>query len=182
MAGSKLFPAMAVLSVALGIGANTAIYSFMDAVMIRAVAVKHPAQLVILNWRAKAGAPFVHSHWGSIYDEPGGGVTYRNFPYPVYELLRDNGNVLSTLFGHMRAGRLNLVIDGQSELADGQYVTGDYFAGLVVCPAAARAIGRDDERVGAPPVVGITHAVWRAQFGANPRAVGKAIQINGTSF
>src|SRR5260370_39167095 len=62
MAASKLFTAMAVLSLALGIGANTAIYSFMDAVMIRALPVKHPAQLVILNWRAKADAPIGHSH------------------------------------------------------------------------------------------------------------------------
>src|SRR5260370_11020009 len=94
MAGSKLFTAMAVLSLALGIGANTAIYSFMDAVMIRALAVKHPQPLVILNWRAKTGAPFVHNHLGSVYHEPRGGVTYRKFSYPVYELLRANGNRL----------------------------------------------------------------------------------------
>jgi Acidobacterial duplicated orphan permease len=182
MAASKLFTAMAVLSLALGIGANTAIYSFMDAVMIRALPVKHPEQLVILNWRAKADALFVHSHWGSNYDEAGGLVTYRSFPYPVYELLHDNGKVLSILFGHARAGRLNLIVDGQAELADGEYVTGDFFPGLGVSTAAGRAIGREDDRIGAPPVVVITHDYWRSRFGANPAAVGTSIQINGTLF
>src|SRR4051794_17729640 len=71
MAGNKLFTAMAVLSLALGIGANTAIYSFMDAIMLRTMPVRHPEELVILNWRAKADPPVVSSHTGSSYDEPG---------------------------------------------------------------------------------------------------------------
>jgi macrolide transport system ATP-binding/permease protein len=182
MAASKLFTAMAVLSLALGIGANTAIYSFMDAIMIRALPLKHPEQLVILNWRAKTDPPVVHSHWGSTYDESGGGITSPNLPYPAYELLRDHNNVLSTLFGHAGAGRLNLVIDGQAELADGQFVTGDFFSGLGVPPASGRLISRDDDRIGAPPAAVITFAYWRSRFGANPAVLGKAIQINGTSF
>jgi hypothetical protein len=72
MGSSKLFTGMAVLSLALGIGANTAIYSFMDGVMLRALPVQHPEQLVILNWRAKADAPVVHSHWGAFSAMPGG--------------------------------------------------------------------------------------------------------------
>ena len=80
MAGSKLFTGMAILSLALGIGANTAIYSFMDGVMLRALPVRQSERLVILNWRAKSDAPVVHSHWGSNYDEPGGGETSPEFP------------------------------------------------------------------------------------------------------
>src|ERR1700733_14843937 len=83
MAGSKLFTGMAVLSLALGIGANTAIYSFMDSVMLRALPVQHSEQLVVLNWRAKSDAPVVHSHWGDNYNEPGGGPTSPNFRYPA---------------------------------------------------------------------------------------------------
>src|SRR5258706_1881885 len=152
MAGSKLFTGMAVLSLALGIGANTAIYSFMDAVMLRALPVKHPDQLVILNWRAKSDAPVVHSHWGSNYEQPGSGTTSPNFPYPAFELLRDRNDALSTLFGHAGGGRLNLVIDGNAELASGQYVTGGFFSGLGVPPAAGRLIDRYDDRIGAPAV------------------------------
>jgi len=182
MAGSKLFTSMAVLSLALGIGANTAIYSFMDSVMLRALPVKQPEQLVILNWRAKSDAPVVHSHWGSNYDEPGGGTTSPNFPYTAFELLRDHNDVLSTLFGHVNGGRLNLVIDGNAELADGQYVTGGFFSGLGVPPAAGRLIDRDDDKLGAPPIAVITNDYWHTKFGASPTVVGKQIQINGTSF
>src|SRR6266478_6066760 len=93
MSGSKLFTGMAVLSLALGIGANTAIYSFMDAIMLRAMPVRHPEELLIVNWRAKGDAPVVSNHSGSSYDEPGGGTTSPNFPYPSYELLRDHNQV-----------------------------------------------------------------------------------------
>jgi macrolide transport system ATP-binding/permease protein len=182
MAGNKLFTSMAVLSLALGIGANTAIYSFMDAIMLRALPVSHPGELVILNWRAKADPPIVQDLWGSDYDEPGGGTTSPNYPYQAFELLRDNNRVLSSLFGHAGAGRLNLVIDGQAELDSGQYVTGNYFSGLGVPPAAGRLIGRDDDRAGAAPIAVITYDYWRARFGANPAIVGKAIQINGAAF
>jgi predicted permease len=182
MAGSKLFTSMAVLSLALGIGANTAIYSFMDGVMLRALPVKHSEQLVILNWRAKTEAPVVHSHWGSNYDEPGGGTTSPNFPYPAFQLLRDHNDVLSSLFGHAGGGRLNLVIDGSAELASGQYVTGGFFSGLGVPPAAGRLIGPDDDRMGAPPIAVIANDYWHTRFGASPSVVGKHIQINGTSF
>ncbi len=182
MASSKLFTGMAVLSLALGIGANTAIYSFMDSVMLRALPVKQPERLVILNWRAKSDAPVVHSHWGSNYDEPGGGTTSPNFPYAAFELLRDHNDVLSTLFGHVNGGRLNLVIDGNAELADGQYVTGGFFSGLGVPPAAGRLIDRDDDKLGATPIAVITNDYWHTKFGASPTVVGKQIQINGTSF
>jgi macrolide transport system ATP-binding/permease protein len=182
MSGSKLFTAMAVLSLALGIGANTAIYSFMDGVMLRSLPVRHSEQLVILNWRAKSDAPVVHSHWGSNYDEPRGGTTSPNFPYPAFELLRDHNDVLSTLFGHAGGGRLNLVIDGSAELAGGQYVTGGFFSGLGVPPAAGRLIDQSDDRPGAAAVAVITYDYWHTRFGANPAVVGKQIQINGTPF
>ena len=74
---NPLFAAMAVLSLALGIGANTAIYSVMDAMMIRALPVRSPGELVILNWRAKQETRRCPSHNGSNYDEPGGGRTSR---------------------------------------------------------------------------------------------------------
>ncbi len=182
MAGSKLFTGMAVLSLALGIGANTAIYSFMDGVMLRALPVSHSEQLVILNWRAKSDAPVVHSHWGSNYDEPGGGQTSPNYPYQAFELLRDHNDVLSSLFGHVGGGRLNLVIDGSAELADGKYVTGGFFSGLGVPPAAGRLIDQNDDRFGAPAVAVITDDYWHTRFGASPSVVGKHIQINGISF
>jgi macrolide transport system ATP-binding/permease protein len=182
MAANKLFTAMAVLSLALGIGANTAIYSFMDAIMLRAIPVRHPGELVIFNWRAKGDPPVVSNHSGSEYTEPGGGTTSPNYPYPAYEFLRDNNQVFSSSFGFANAGRLNLVVDGQAELGEGEYVSGGYFGGLGIMPAAGRLISAEDDRPGAPPVVVIAYGYWQRRFARSADAVGKSILINGKPF
>jgi macrolide transport system ATP-binding/permease protein len=182
MTANKLFTAMAALSLALGIGANTAIYSFMDAIMLRALPVQHPEQLVILNWHAKGEAPVVRNHTGTSYDDPGGITTSPNYPYPAYEFLRNKNEVFSTLFGYANAGRLNLVVDGQAELGEGEYVSGGYFTGLGVRPAAGRLIGPEDDRTGAAPVTTITYGFWQRRFGGSDAAIGKSILINGKAF
>jgi macrolide transport system ATP-binding/permease protein len=182
MAGNKLFSAMAILSLALGIGANTAIYSFMDAIMLRAMPVRNPGELVILNWHAKGDRlPVKHEQHGSGYLERGG-LTEPVFPYRAYEFLRDNNNVLSSLFAYAPAGELNLLVDGQAELGIGEYVSGGYFNGLNVIPAIGRLITPDDDREGAGPVAVITYGFWKRRFAGNPGAVGKSISINGTPF
>jgi macrolide transport system ATP-binding/permease protein len=183
MAAHKLFSAMAVLSLALGIGANTAIYSFMDAIMLKAMPVRHPEELAIVNWHVeKESSPVIRSQTGSNYDDPGGLRTSPNYPYPAYEFLRDNNNVFSSLFAYANAGRLNLVIDGQAELGEGEYCSGGYFSGLGIIPAAGRLIDPDDDRHGAPPVVAITYGFWQRRFGGRSDAVGKSILLNGKPF
>ncbi|HEY3742210.1 MAG TPA: ABC transporter permease [Bryobacteraceae bacterium] len=182
MSANRLFTAMAALSLALGIGANTAIYSFMDAVMLRALPVQDPSSLVIFNWRAKGEAPIVQDHWGSSYSEPGGGITSPNYPYPAFQLLKTHTDVLESLFGHANGGRLDVVYNGVAELADGQLVTGDYFPGLRVPAALGRIIGPDDDRPGAPPVVMITYDYWRSRFASDPNVPGKSVNLNGKPF
>ena len=182
MRANKMFTAMAAVSLALGIGANTAIYSFMDAIMLRALPVRHPEQLVIVNWRVKGDSSVINSHSGSSYNEPGGGKTSPNYPYQAFEFLRDHNHALSTLFGHAGAGRLNLVVDGQAELGDGEYVSGGYFSGLGVKPSVGRLIGREDDKPGATPVVAITYSFWQGRLGGRADVVGKAILLNGKPF
>lgn len=179
MVANKLFTAMAILSLALGIGANTAIYSFMDAIMLRAMPVGHPAELTILNWRAKGDATVAHSRHGSSYREPGGGTTSPNYPYQAFEFLRDNNHVFSALFAYSGAGRLNIVTDGQAELGEGQYVSGGYFSGLQLIPAAGRLIGPQDDVPGASPVVVISYGFWQRRFAGQPNTIGKQLQIDG---
>src|SRR5436309_6997073 len=112
MAGQPLFTAMAALSLALGIGANTAIYSFMDAILLRALPVRNPESLVVLNWHSKDHPKVVHSLNGSTFKDPKTGYTSGNFPFPAYELLRANSPAFSSLFAFNGAGRLNLLIRG----------------------------------------------------------------------
>jgi macrolide transport system ATP-binding/permease protein len=182
MRANKLFTVIAAVSLALGIGANTAIYSFMDAIMLRALPVRHPEQLLIVNWRARGDSAVVNSHTGNSYEEPGGGVTSPNYPFQAYEFLRDHNHSFSTLFGYARAGRLNLMVDGQAELGDAQYVSGGYFRGLGVRPAAGRLIGPEDDKPGAVPVVTITYNFWQRRFAGSAGVVGKSILLNGKPF
>ena len=152
MAANKLFTAMAALFLALGIGANTAIYSFMDAILLRSLPVQHSEQLVILNWRSAGSPKVIHSLNGSMYRNGNSGSVSPDFPFPAYEMLREHNKVFSTLFAYAHAYEMNLVARNQAEVAKGLYVSGKFYTGLGVAPAAGRLISDNDDRAGAPPV------------------------------
>jgi predicted permease len=181
---NPLFTSMAVLSLALGIGANTAIYSVMDAIMVRALPVRNPGELAILNWRAKTtrDPAVVEDHTGSSYSEPGGSKTSPDFPWPVYELLRDHNDVFSVLFAHERAGQLNLAVRGQAELGPVEFVSGNFFSGLGVVPAAGRLIADSDNRGGGSQVAVLSYQYWRDRFAGDPAAIGQTVSINNIPF
>ena len=98
MAAQPLFTLMAVLALALGIGANTAIYSFMDAVLMRSLPVQSPESLVVLDWHSKAHPRVAHPFAGSAYQDTKTGYTSGTFPYPVFETLREKSPVFSSIF------------------------------------------------------------------------------------
>lgn len=181
---NPLFSTMAVLSLALGIGANAAIYSVMDAIMIRALPVRNPGELAILNWRAKfsRGSSVVQDHTGTGYDAPGGGITSPDFPWPAYELLRDRNSVFSTLFAHQRAGQLNIIVHGQAELGPVEFVSGNFFSGLGVIPALGRLVAESDNRGGASQVAVVSYDYWRTRFAGDPSAIGQTIHVNNIPF
>lgn len=180
---SPVFTLTAVASLALGIGANTAIYSFMDAIMIRALPIPHPEDLVVLNLRAAKGWPGVaHSQHGDDYKEANGASVFGTFPYAAWELLRDRNDSFSTLFAFASAGRLNLVAGKEALLGDGEYVSGDYFSGIGAPPAAGRLIGEDDDRAGGPAVAVISYPFWEQHFNGSPRAIGQTILIDRNIF
>src|SRR5580704_17548872 len=106
MAANRLFTFLAVSSLALGIGANTAIYSFMDAILMRSLPVPDPESLVVMNWHAKATGwrdSVMQSMSGSTYGDPKSGVTAGIFPFPAFELFRKYDSVFSTVFAHFRS-------------------------------------------------------------------------------
>src|ERR1051325_8638674 len=92
---NRLFAAMAMLSLALGIGANTAIYSFMDAILVRTLPIRDPGSLVVLKWHSKGRSAVVQSVNGSMYNDPGLGRVSPNLPYRAFEILRTDNPVLS---------------------------------------------------------------------------------------
>jgi macrolide transport system ATP-binding/permease protein len=179
---NKTFSAMAILSLALGIGANTAIFSVMDAILRRSLSVPEPHSLVILSWRTAQRYFNGSNRHNNSFADPNGGFIGGIFAYPAFELLRKNDSVFSTVFGYQGAGDLNLTFRGQAELATTEYVSGDYFRGLGIPPAAGRLIGPDDDRAGAPGTAVVSFALSQKRFGGPEHAPGQSIQINNLPF
>ena len=178
----------AIFSLALGIGANTAIYSFMDAILLRSLPIADPDSLVVVSWRSRPinfgrGDEFVmRSMDGSTY-RFSGGVESRIFPFPAYERLQEvSAPAFSSLFAHKQARRLNVMIRGQAELSDAEYVSGNFFSGLAVAPAAGRLIVMDDDRPGMATVVVVGYGYAERRFGGAESAVGQQITINNLPF
>ena len=182
---NRLFTGLAALSLALGIGANTAIYSFMDSILMRSLPVSDPASLIVVKWHSgpvNRDQFVMHSGDGRTYRDPTG-VIAAIFPFPAFERLHDaSAPVLSSLFAHKPAGRVNVIIKGEAELAQGEYVSGDFFRGLAVVPAAGRLIHGDDVRAGAAPVAVLSAGYSQRRFGDGANAIGQPILINSVPF
>jgi predicted permease len=186
MLRNPAFAILAALSLALGIGANTSIYSFMDALLMRSLPVADPDSLVVLNWHAIAKNNtddfVVHNVSGQIREDQRTGLTSGIFPYPAFERLRKSSDVLSVVFAYRPARKLNVMALGQAEVTSGEYVSGDYFRGLDVVPAEGRLIAGDDDLAGAPGTVVLSYGFAQRRFGDAGRAVGQAVLINNAPF
>jgi predicted permease len=181
MLNNRAFTALAVASLALGIGANTAIFSFMDAILLRSLPVKDPGSLVVLNWHesGKLEGSVVQRMAGSIDPDPRGGAISGIFPYVAFETLQGNESQFSSLFGYFREfSTFNVKVRGQAEIARADFVSGDYFRGLGVAPVAGRPLLDDDDRVGAPVAAVIGFAYSQKRFGDPLKAIGSEISIN----
>ena len=180
------FTAVVILSLALGIGANTTIFSLIDAVMLKMLPVQQPEQLVLLNW-ASQGRPgimpwFAHSLSGNFGQDPTGRFTCTSFSYPIFDDIRVRNRAFSGVLAFADADRMSVGVGGEAGLAQGQLVSGDFFSTLGVLAAVGRAITPGDDRVGASPVAAISYSYWVSRFGRDPKAVGKAITVNGVPF
>ncbi|HLH20127.1 MAG TPA: ABC transporter permease [Bryobacteraceae bacterium] len=189
MAANKAFSTLAVLSLALGIGANTTIYSFMESILLRSLPVADPESLVVLNWTSpppqnanKQFVHVVHGLQGLFWPGEKGALVTGIFPYGAFETLRRDNPVFSTLFGYCNGHNKTLTIRGQATSAGTEYVTGEYFRGLAVSPAAGRLIDADDDRPGAAPVAVISFAISQNRFGGPPNAIGQPILVDNVPF
>ena len=186
MMRTPAFALLASLSLALGIGANMAIYSLMDALLLRSLPVPDPGSLVVLKWhiteKMNTDGTVVHNASGYFDDDPKMGKTAPIFPFPVFEALRKSSGPLSVLFAHHPAGKLNVLIGQLAEITGGEYVSGDYFRGLGIVPAAGRLATGDDDRPAAPPVVVLSYGFAQRRFGDAARAPGQRVSINNQPF
>ncbi len=182
MAANPLFTATAALSLALGVGANTAIYSFMNAILMRELPVQRPEQLVVLGWHAPKRPEVVQGINGTAHRYLTAGIESPNFPYAVFEKFKTGNPVLSSLFGYQYVRSFNVIAADQAETVSGGFVSGEYFSGLRVPPASGRLISPDDDRAGAPSIAILTYPFWQRRYNGDPSAVGQSIRINGVPF
>ena len=160
------FTVIAVLTLALGIGANTAIFSLTDAVLLKTLPVKKPEQLVLLSRNDLQGSKLSS-----------------NISYPVFEQLRDHNHVCSGMFTVLDFVRLNVSVNGQTEMVEGQLVSGGYHSVLGIEAILGRTLNADDDQVpGGHPVAVISYGYWQRRFARDPAVVGKIISLNGAPF
>jgi len=189
MLGNKAFSALAVLSLALGIGANTTIYSFMESVLLRSLPVAEPETLAVLNWQSrgpiesdKKWVHVMHGLQGRGWPGEKGTMYSGMFPYAAFAMFREDDSVFSTVFGYFDGQRRTLSAGGQATSVQTEFVTGEYFRGLSVRPAAGRLVDAGDDRAGAAPAAVISFAVSQNRFGGAANAVGKPILVDNVPF
>ena len=163
LAKTPAFTVVAVLSLALGIGANTTVFSLMDAVMLRSLPIQHPEQIVEVATVIPGNSPH--------YD----------FSYPLYAGLRDNNQSLSGLVAYSTTN-FGLAAGDQTERIRGEMVSSNYFSVLGVQPAIGSAFAPSDEQPGAPRAAVISDALWTRLLSREPSVLNKTITLNGRNF
>jgi predicted permease len=172
------YASVAILSIALGVGANTAIFSVMDAVMLKSLPVEDPGRLVAIGDPTRVSGRSQGSGRMDI------------FSYPFYERFRENNGVFSDVYGSGRSEQLEVAFPGRQTAGSapdgeprGRLVTGNFFAVLGVPALIGRTFTDQETRVpAAAPVVVISYGYWQRQFARNPAIVGQNLLINRSRF
>ncbi len=166
------FTLTAVVTLALGIGANTAIFTLLDQALLRSLPVKDPAKLVLLR--------FTGTDTGSLSGYGGDEGNY--FSYPMYRDLRDKNAVFGGLIATSRA-ETGVVWKNEPGISRAELVSGNYFDVLGVHPAVGRLLVQsDDVQPNANPIVALSYGFWQRRFGADPSVIGQSALINGHPF
>jgi predicted permease len=171
LAKSPGFTLVAILTLALGIGANAAIFSVTDQILLRLLPVQRPEELVVL----RSPGPNPGRNWSD-------GDVGVAFSYPMYKDLRDHNPVFSGLLARF-AIQASVSGQGQTELANGELVSGNYFEVLGVRPALGRVLTSQDETAaGANPETVLSYGYWERHFGRDPGILNKQLIVNGVSM
>jgi len=171
MRKAPVFTIVAVLTLALGIGANTAVFTLLDQALLRTLPVSHPEQLVRLRWTGDAPG-----HFNSY-----GGDDNNYFSYPMYRDLREKDQVFQAVIANSQQN-VALSWNNKPDMAGCELVSGNYFGSLGVRPAIGRLILPSDEAQNANLVVVLSHNYWKTHFGADPNVINQTLLINTQPF
>ncbi|MGC1107771.1 MAG: ABC transporter permease [Candidatus Acidiferrales bacterium] len=174
------FTAVAVLTLALGIGANTAIFSFIDAVLLRALPVRDPQQLVVFVWSARVN-PKLHGHsdYGDCADQTGIGDC--SFSIPFFKTVRAQANTFSGMAAFAGPLDVDFSGNGPASIARGTFVSGDFFSTLGVNAFIGRPLTPADVTPSAPPVIVLNYAYWVRAFGADRSVIGRTVRLDNAA-
>ena len=178
----RAFTAIAVLTIAIGVGANTALFSVVDAVLLKKLPVNDPDRLVLLkaSWDPQKFGP--GGYYGSNrMDRETGLNVGTSFPVQTYRRLREEPGVLSDVCAFSEV-EMNLNAGGQAEVVNGQAVSGNYYSALGVPAVLGRTITDADDYASSAPVAVLSHRFWTKRFNSDPSIVGKQININNVAF
>jgi macrolide transport system ATP-binding/permease protein len=174
------FTAVAVLTLALGVGANTAIFSFIDAVLLRPIPVRDPQQLVVFNWSARANPKLQgHSAYGDCANQTGIGDC--SFSIPFYKTVRAQAGAFSGMAAFAGPLDVDLSGSGAASIVRGLYVSGDFFSTLGVSTFIGRPLTPSDDSPSAPPAIVLNYAYWVRAFGGAPSVVGRTVRLDSTA-
>src|SRR5262245_15157961 len=175
---AKGWTAVVLTLLALGIGANTALFSATNGLLLKTLAVSDPDALVRFRY---VGANQVRTDvlvYGYTAPDARGRTVEPTFSYAIYERFVAGNQTLSDLLAFAPIGRLNVVVNGQAEIASGFVSTGNYYRALGATARLGRTLTPDDDRPDAPPAAVVSHKYWMTRFGGAADIVGTAARVN----
>ncbi|HET9840327.1 MAG TPA: ABC transporter permease [Candidatus Angelobacter sp.] len=178
------FTAVAVVTLALGIGANTAIFSLIDAIIFRSMPIADPQSLLVLEWQAHKGpGNLSYRNFGDC-DESHDGATPHgcSLSLPFFKQVQAESGVFSHVAAYTAIGQLDMSGNGPARMVKGEFVTGDYFPTLGVQAHSGRLINAGDDGANAPAVAVLNYGFWQTEFGGVESAIGKTVRLNGVPF
>jgi predicted permease len=178
LVNAKGWTAVVVLSLGLGIGANTALFTALNAMLLTKVPVRDPDTLVRLRWIGKNDMVTSSSDYGFTERGADGLNPRTTFSYPMFQQLVADNRTMAELAAFAPFQRVNASVDNQAELATAFVSSGNYYQMLGVNARLGRTVGPDDDKMTAPPVAVISSKYWHTRFGTDPSVVGRTIKIN----
>jgi predicted permease len=176
--GTKTWTLVVLLSLALGIGANTALFTAVNGLLLQTVSVREPERLVRFNHAGRNDMVRNSNDYG--YSGTSGSQHVRStFSFPMIEQLRTANTTLTGLAAGVPMGNLNILVDGEAQLATGYQASGNYFAVIGVPAVVGRVFSEADDTPSVAPVAVISHAYWSKRFAGDPAVIGRGVSISG---
>ena len=180
LARSPGFTAVAVLSLALGIGASTAVFSLVNAILLRSLPVPNPHELRVLQW---SGTDHKFNRYSGSQDRSNRQIVADSFSFPLFRALREQCAAQAEIFGYTDVS--SVTARGRREpftAEEGLVVSGNFFTGLGARTALGRTLGVDDDKPGAALATVISYDWWEKQFDLDPAVLGATVTLNGNAF